>query len=50
MKYYSEWQDALCDFIEHYGHNYKDAYNLMMEFEQVLRRNTNGTYFMGILK
>ncbi len=50
MKYYSKWQDALQDFISEFGHNYKDAYNLMMEFEQMLHQNIKGTYFMEKLK
>lgn len=46
MKYYSSWQDALIDFVADYGHNYKDAYNLMVEFEQQLFQNIKGAYFM----
>lgn len=46
MKYYSKWQDALVDFIAQYGHNYEDAYNLIIEFELQLKRNIKGTYFM----
>ena len=48
MKYYSNWQDALMDFIASYGHNYKDAYNLMMEFEALLQQNIKGTYFIRL--
>ncbi len=50
MTYYSRWQDALMDFIEYYGHNYKDGYNLIVEFEQHLKRNVKGVYFMESLK
>ncbi len=46
MTYYSSWQEALVDFIKQYGHNYLDAYNLTMEFEQELHQNIKGTYFM----
>lgn len=46
MTYYKTWQDALIDFIYNYGHNYKDAYNLMAEFEQNLCQNLKGAYFM----
>ncbi len=46
MKYYSSWQEALMDFIKDYGHNYKDAYNLMVEFESQLKQNVKGTYFI----
>lgn len=46
MTYYSEWQLALIDFITLYGHNYKDAYNLTVEFELHLKRNKHGAYFI----
>ena len=46
MKYYSKWQDALIDFIQQYGENYKNSYNLIEEFEQELCRNVNGVYFI----
>lgn len=46
MKYYSTWQEALADFLAKYGHNYKDVYNLMVEFEAQLKRNIKGTYFI----
>ena len=46
MKYYSEWQDALLDFIKYYGHNYPDSYNLMVEFEEHLKQNKLGAYYM----
>lgn len=48
MKYYSTWQEALLDFIKEYGHNYLDPYNLVVEFEEQLKRNTKGVYFMYI--
>lgn len=50
MTYYSNWQEALMDFMKQYGHNYKDAYNMVVEFEQQLQRNFRGTYFMEKLK
>ncbi len=46
MKYYSSWQEALVEFIDQYGHNYEDGYNLVAEFEQELQQNANGAYFM----
>ena len=49
MKYYSSWQEALRDFVEHYGHNYKEVdevYALMVEFELELQRNVKGAYYM----
>ncbi len=46
MKYYSNWQDALQDFIKKYGHNYKDTYNLIVEFEEALEKNSKGIYYM----
>lgn len=50
MKYYTNWQDALQEFILQYGHNYSDAYNLVMEFEQLLQQNIKGTYILGRMK
>lgn len=50
MSYYSRWQDALLEFIKLYGQSYKVPYNLIEEFEQVLRKNINGKYFLGELK
>lgn len=46
MKYYANWQDALISFITKYGHNYTDAYNLTVEFEQQLKQNIKGAYYM----
>ena len=46
MKYYTSWQEALLDFTKKYGHNYLDPYNLMVEFEEQLKRNIKGVYFM----
>lgn len=46
MKYYRSWQDALQDFISRYGANYQDPYNLMVEFEEQLKKNIKGVYFM----
>ena len=46
MKYYSTWQEALAEFIEQYGHNYKDAYTLTAEFEQLLFKNVKGAYYV----
>lgn len=46
MKYYSTWQEALLDFVELFGHNYEDSYNLMAEFEEKLNQNIKGVYFM----
>jgi hypothetical protein len=46
MTYYSTWQEAFIDFIKQYGNNFKDAYNLTMEFENELKQNIKGTYFM----
>jgi hypothetical protein len=48
MKYYSEWQDALLDFIKLYGHNYPDSYNLTAEFEIQLQQNVRGAYFLHL--
>lgn len=50
MKYYSNWQDALLDFVTQYGHNYEDAYNLIAEFELHLKQNIKGVYYMEKLK
>jgi len=46
MKYYSTWQEALIDFIKHYGQEYEDGYNLLMEFEERVKQNTVGTWFI----
>ena len=46
MKYYSNWQDALISFITKYGHNYEDAYNLIVEFELELKQNIKGAYYI----
>lgn len=46
MKYYKTWQEALLDFVERFGHNYEDSYNLMAEFEEKLNQNIKGVYFM----
>lgn len=46
MKYYKSWQEALVEFINIYGHNYKDGYNLLMEFEASLNQNVRGAYFI----
>lgn len=46
MKYYSTWQAAFVEFIEKFGHNYPDSYNLSVEFELHLRKNKLGTYFI----
>jgi hypothetical protein len=46
MKAYTTWQEALVRFIELYGHNYKDSYNLTAEFEQHLTKNRLGVYFL----
>lgn len=46
MKPFKTWQDALIEFINLYGHNYKDSYNLTAEFEQMLTQNRIGTYFL----
>lgn len=50
MKYYKTWQEAFIDFINHFGHNYKDSYNLAAEFEEKLGQNIKGVYFMYIPK
>lgn len=46
MKYYSTWQQALSEFIQRYGHNYEDGYNLVVEFENKLQKNVHGVYFI----
>jgi len=34
-------------FIIMHGHNYKDAYNLTVEFENKLKQNVKGAYYMN---
>lgn len=46
MIYYRSWQEALIWFVEHFGHNYKDTYVLIEEFEHKLQQNSKGTYYM----
>lgn len=46
MRYYKTWQEAFKDFIERFGHNYEDSYNLAAEFEQQLNKNIKGVYYM----
>lgn len=49
MKYYSEWQDALIDWIKLRGHSYEkvsDLFALMSEFENNLGRNSKGAYYL----
>lgn len=46
MKYYSNWQSALIDFVKLFGHNYIDSYPLMEDFELRLKQNIKGTYFI----
>lgn len=46
MTYYKSWQEAFVAFINKYGDNYKDTYNLSAEFEQQLRQNRCGTYYL----
>lgn len=46
MKYYSTWQEALSDFVERFGHNYADSYNLVAEFEEMLNKNIKGVYYI----
>lgn len=48
MKYYRTWQEAFKDFIEYYGHNFKDSYNLAAEFEQQVGKNVKGVWFLYI--
>lgn len=50
MKYYKTWQAALVDFIELFGHNFEDSYNLTAEFELMLKRNIKGVWYMYIKK
>jgi len=45
MTFYSTWQEALMVFILMYGHNYKDSYNLMVEFENKLQKNAKGAFY-----
>ena len=46
MKYYKSWQAALTDWIELYGHEFGDPYNLIVEFELHLKQNIRGTYYL----
>lgn len=49
MTYYSSWQDALVDFVNAYGQNYKEVgevYALMAEFEQQLFQNIKGSFYI----
>ena len=46
MKYFANWQDALVEYTKLYGHNYPDGYNLVVEFEQHLRKNRVGAYYL----
>lgn len=46
MTYYSTWQEAMLDFIRLYGQDYEDSYNLAVEFEQHLKRNRMGAWFI----
>ena len=46
MKYYTTWQEAFQVFIKKFGHNYQDSYNLAAEFEQQLRQNRRGAYYL----
>jgi hypothetical protein len=46
MKYYSNWQTALIDYIMRYGHEYNEVHNLIEEFNHKLRINKVGTYFI----
>ena len=39
MKLYSSWQEAFIVFIAQFGHNYKDSYNLAVEFEMHFKQN-----------
>lgn len=51
MKFYSDWQDALFDFIRHNGAEYPEAsdlYALMVEFEAQLQQNTKGAYYLRL--
>ena len=44
--YYKTWQETFIVFIQHYGHNYKDSYNLVAEFEAHLGCNRKGLYYL----
>lgn len=46
MKYYKTWQEAFIEFIERFGHNYEDSYNLSVEFELHLNKNKRGVYYI----
>ena len=46
MNTYSTWQEVFIQFIEQFGHNYKDSYNLAVEFEAHLRQNRLGRYYL----
>ncbi len=46
MKYYTTWQEAFKDFIDRFGHNYEDSYNLAAEFEENLCRNIKGVWYI----
>ena len=46
VKYYKSWQSALTDWIELYGHEFGDPYNLIVEFELHLKQNIRGTYYL----
>ena len=48
MTYYKSWQDAFRDFLDTFGDNYLDAYNLTCEFESKLGQNSKGSYFLRI--
>lgn len=51
MKFYSDWQDALFDFIRHNGSEYPepiDLFSLLVEFESQLQQNTNGAYYLRL--
>lgn len=50
MKPFSSWQEALIEFINVYGHNYQNGYNLIEEFEHMLMQNRVGTYFIELTK
>jgi hypothetical protein len=49
MKFYSEWQDALMDYIRHHGKEYEEEtelFTLMTEFEAHLQKNAKGAYYI----
>ena len=46
VRYYRTWQEALSDFVERFGHNYADSYNLAVEFEQHIKKNSKGVWFL----